>query len=82
MGYCHFYASDNDSATAAVRLCRQFKWLLQKFKLLRNLAELGQATFVENYSQRKLSTFESGQYCIAVNETLLSAFCGHLCPDA
>ena len=34
------------------------------------------------YSLRKMSTFESGQYCLAVNETLLSAFCGHYCPDA
>ena len=33
------------------------------------------------YSQRKLSTFQSGKYCLAVNETLLSAFRGHYCPD-
>ena len=33
-------------------------------------------------SQRKMSTFGSGQYCLAVNETLLSAFSGHQCPDA
>ena len=33
------------------------------------------------YSQRKLSTFQSGQYCLAVNETLLSAFRGQYCPD-
>ena len=32
-------------------------------------------------SQRKLSTFQSEQYCLAVNETLLSAFRGQYCPD-
>ena len=36
---------------------------------------------IEGHSQRKLSTFQSGQYCLAVNETLLSAFRGQHCPN-
>ena len=42
---------------------------------------LRKITIFHSFSQRKLSTFQSRQYCLAVNETLLSAFRRQHCPN-